>query len=549
VAPIVEITDPPVSGLTTNVAKVTISGTARDPGPNTSGIQEKDVQYIVRTNRAFSAEATSAAGSTNWTAIVNLNRGVNFITVYAFDAAKNRSLEKEITMIYQESPINNDLFVMAQDFDAAAGSGSISASNTNATKEAGEPPHGGNQGGRSLWYKFTSPSSGVLLVDTRGSTNAAGTAPLDTVLSVYTSTNTTAPRVNTLRELASSDDVVGAGVFSEATVTVQAGQTYYIGVDGYDAAAGTIQLNYTFNGAPIHFLTILPSGAGLGSATPGSAPLGNPDQSIVYPFPENSTVSIVASPRAGYQFDYFETPQGNSSQNPLTVVMSGDITVRPFFRVKTFAEDFEGGFHLPFSSTNWFISLDPAPAADGNHVFLSSGAGRDRITNTTSVIIRAADGVASFRFGVSTEPNYDMLQFFITPLEGADTNRILLGSWSGEASGTFPFTLNAGRVRLEWRYVKDIAFSEGNDEVYIDDLDLPLASGQAGLTVNGQSVALNVGGLAGQSVIVEGSSDLVNWTVIGTAVADENGAVQVSEPKSASHRFYRFTPQFLELPK
>src|ERR1041384_573319 len=52
-------------------------------------------------------------------------------------------------------------------------------SNTNATKEPGEPNHAGNIGRKSGWWTWTAPTNGDLTITTDGSTQSDGT-PLDT---------------------------------------------------------------------------------------------------------------------------------------------------------------------------------------------------------------------------------------------------------------------------------------------------------------------------------------------------------------------------------
>jgi hypothetical protein len=125
---------------------------------------------------------------------------------------------------------------------------------------------------------------------------------------------------------------------------------------------------------------------------------------------------------------------------------------------------------------------------------------------------------------------------------GQPTNTVLLGSWSGELRGRYEFALPAGTVRLEWRYMKDRAISAGRDTAFIDNIDLPLATGLAGLSLKNESISLNVSGLEGQTVQIEASSDLQNWTPIGSAVADENGIVRFNDGSAAPQRFYRFIP-------
>ncbi|HEV8543361.1 MAG TPA: S8 family serine peptidase [Verrucomicrobiae bacterium] len=526
VAPILQVNSP-VSGLTIRSNKVTLSGIAFDPEPNASGIQPSGIQYTVSTNSLPNPSElpVSANGTTNWTALVTLDPGINFVTIWALDNAQNKSIEQIVTVIFQQ-PLNaNDLF-----FDRitiTTNETTRTDSNVTASKEFGEPVHAGNPGGKSLWYQFIAPTSGVLLVSTRGSS-------FDTLLGVYTSTNAT-PRVTTLQEVASNDDVLGGGSYSEVTVTVDAGQTYYIAVDGYDAASGTVQLTWAFNPVPVFHLTILPSLGG-GTVTPRSGP-----------FPANATVSVFAHPDAGSQFQYFETASGNVAANPLTVVMTSDVTVRAVFSNRAFAETFEGGFHLPFVVTNWSITADPANGL--NHVLLSPGNGLNRVTNTASVTVRLVDGIGSFDFGVSTETNYDKLEFYVTQfIPGQPTNTVLLGSWSGEQRGRYQFAVSAGTIRLDWRYTKDIAITQGRDQVLIDNLDLPLATGQAALAVKNQTLTLNVADLAGQSLFIESSTDLKTWSPVGTFTADANGKVAVSEPAGAQLRFFRFTPRSAATP-
>jgi hypothetical protein len=108
----------------------------------------------------------------------------------------------------------------------------VTGSNSNATKEAGEPNHGGNAGGRSVWYTWTAPSSGTVTIDTHSSN-------FDTLLGVYTGNS-----VSSLTTIAENDDDPSGGTTtSRVTFAVTAGTVYQIAVDGYGGAAGSITLN------------------------------------------------------------------------------------------------------------------------------------------------------------------------------------------------------------------------------------------------------------------------------------------------------------------
>jgi len=125
-------------------------------------------------------------------------------------------------------PAANDMF--AQRAVLAGSNVTIAANNSGATKESGEPNHGGNAGGRSLWWSWTAASLGQVEINTIGSN-------FDTTLGVYTGTS-----VNALTTIASDDDS-GGSLTSKVTFIPTPGQTYAIAVDGYAAASGTIVLN------------------------------------------------------------------------------------------------------------------------------------------------------------------------------------------------------------------------------------------------------------------------------------------------------------------
>src|SRR5262249_1611025 len=157
---------------------------------------------------------------------------------------------------------------------------------------------------------------------------------------------------------------------------------------------------------------------------------------------------------------------------------------------QSYSEDFEGQtFKLPFETTNWAITVDPTNGL--NHVLQSPGNGLNRITNIASVLVEGSQGTGGFDFGTSSETNYDRLEFYITPLlAGQPTNTVFLGSWSGETRGRYEFALPAGRVRLDWRYVKDRAISGGRDVVFIDNISLPQPSGVSALSIQNEQTTI-----------------------------------------------------------
>ena len=128
----------------------------------------------------------------------------------------------------------NDPFAGAQVI--TGNSGTVAGTTVGASRETGEPGHGGAGASASIWYRWTAPSSGTLTVTTEGSS-------YDTLLGAYTGSS-----VAGLATQAANDDVTG-GTWSRVNVAVTAGTTYYLAVDGYGGWKGAAVLNWSMAGA------------------------------------------------------------------------------------------------------------------------------------------------------------------------------------------------------------------------------------------------------------------------------------------------------------
>jgi len=130
-------------------------------------------------------------------------------------------------------PPSNDLFSSAQALPRKR-SAVASGTTFEATKEAGEPSHAGNEGGASIWFKWTPRKLGLASLDTSGSS-------FDTVLAVYTGTS-----VTNLTEVASDDDSPFVDQ-SAVRFVAHPGATYRIAVDGFNVfgepPGGEVRLN------------------------------------------------------------------------------------------------------------------------------------------------------------------------------------------------------------------------------------------------------------------------------------------------------------------
>jgi len=106
----------------------------------------------------------------------------------------------------------------------------IVGSSASGTKEPGEPNHAGNGGGKSVWWSWTAPGSGVAHLSTTGS-------DFDTLLAVYAGNS-----LETLQAVASNNDLSQTQRTSRVSFNAVAGASYRIAIDGFNGASGNIRL-------------------------------------------------------------------------------------------------------------------------------------------------------------------------------------------------------------------------------------------------------------------------------------------------------------------
>ena len=110
--------------------------------------------------------------------------------------------------------------------------GAVAGTNSLADKEANEPDHAGRPGGRSVWYRWVAPRTGVATFHTQGSS-------FDTLLAIYTNSS-----AGTL-SLVAADEDNGGFYTSLARFNVVEGQLYQIAVDGFAGKNGTFLLSWS----------------------------------------------------------------------------------------------------------------------------------------------------------------------------------------------------------------------------------------------------------------------------------------------------------------
>jgi hypothetical protein len=111
--------------------------------------------------------------------------------------------------------------------------GLVAWNNNNATRESGEPIHAGKPGGKSIWYTWTAPATGIATLSAIGSA-------FDTLLGVYVGGS-----VSNLTVVESDED---RGGFFTSIVRFNAftGTQYQIAIDGYGGESGEFVFSWQF---------------------------------------------------------------------------------------------------------------------------------------------------------------------------------------------------------------------------------------------------------------------------------------------------------------
>lgn len=169
-----------------------------------------------------------------WIDITNVEPGRYWLEV-AIDPANN-ILETNESNNVTRIPINlkgkaipvNDNF--DRRFKLTGSNVSTHGSTARSSRENGEPQHADREGGSSVWYTWTAPFSGSVVMTTKKSR-------FDTLLAVYEGSS-----LSSLRRVAANDDIAPGKVASWVRFNVQQGKTYAIAVDGFRGASGTMWL-------------------------------------------------------------------------------------------------------------------------------------------------------------------------------------------------------------------------------------------------------------------------------------------------------------------
>jgi len=189
--------------------------------------------YVIQQSAAggaWTALNDGVSGSTGYVVTGLVNGTAYAYRVAAVNSAGQGAWSATATGIPQPAQLNDDF---EGPVVIATTPGSVTGTTVGATRQTGEPTHGGYGASASIWYRWTAPAAGTMTLTTAGSS-------YDTLLGAYTGTS-----VSALTTLAANDDADGT-LQSRIAFAVTAGTAYAIAIDGYGGQSGATRLNWTF---------------------------------------------------------------------------------------------------------------------------------------------------------------------------------------------------------------------------------------------------------------------------------------------------------------
>ncbi len=264
--------------------------------------------YIVEySTNAGVTWATFADGTSTATlaSLRGLSAGIAHIfRVSAVNSAGRGAPSSASSAVTPLAPLVNDAFsgatsIITCGVDCPSGTSvRVTSATRSATRETGEPSHGGYGASASIWYSFSIGRAGTVTINTSGS-------DFDTLLGVYTGS-----AVEALTTVIANDDVAG-GNWSQVTVVPVVNTTYWVAIDGYGGRKGATVLNWSFTEAPPAQKPGVPRSV--------RAVAGNAQATVYWSAPESDGGAAIT----GYTTTSFPGGQACATVGALTCVVTG----------------------------------------------------------------------------------------------------------------------------------------------------------------------------------------------------------------------------------
>jgi uncharacterized repeat protein (TIGR01451 family) len=348
---------------------VTFTATVRrtaGPGLPTGTVSFKDGSTTLGVVPLANGTATLSTSS--------LSVGQHAITaVYSGDGSLLGSTSPVLTQVVDLTCA--DLFANATTISGP--NGAISGSSDGTTGESGEPNHAGNSLPlNSVWCKWSAPANGPVSFDTTGSL-------FDTTLAAYTG-----PSVASLTPVAANDNLSTSNTRSRIRFAAVQGVTYYIAIDGVNAATGRYLLNWAQEAAdPTTYAAVLPYARSVVTGTPTTAlaTILNPGSTTA------SQCSLAMPPGFPGTFKYQTTNSENNltgtPNTPVDIPASGG---RMFmFAITPLVDLIEAEFAVVFDCANTPVTT----SLPGVNTFLLSASGAPTPDLAAVSVTSTQDGI------------------------------------------------------------------------------------------------------------------------------------------------------------
>ena len=220
----------PASQSVSNNADVVFTVVADNPSPTLISFQwRRNGVNIPGTLASYGGSLATNTYSLH--AVRSTDCGSYSVVAFNADGAVNSAVASLVLTNIPVLPVSDSFATRGNLGSTTSGTGR--ADNFGASKEAGEPDHGGKHGGASVWLVWTAPGNGIATFGTLGS-------GCDTTFGIYTGNTLDAlvPRVD--------DDDDAGYLNSVVSFNVLEGTNYNIAIDGYYGDRGNLVLNWSF---------------------------------------------------------------------------------------------------------------------------------------------------------------------------------------------------------------------------------------------------------------------------------------------------------------
>jgi hypothetical protein len=141
----------------------------------------------------------------------------------------------------------------------------------------------------------------------------------------------------------------------------------------------------------------------------------------------------------------------------------GPYTINPI--IETFESQTYTNYPWELSGNKPWTIVSGA-AYTGTYCSRSGTIGNNQQSVMSLTLNFTSDGQVSFARKVSSEQDYDFLEFLV--------DNVIVDKWSGTVAwGEVSYPLTAGTHKLSWAYVKDQVGAAGSDRAWVDDVQLP----------------------------------------------------------------------------